>query len=194
MIEWVEQKICIRFLIKLEHSSVETIGIIQEAAAMGNWWLAALSQQHAHSCITSHAVFWQNIKSPRCSAPYSPDLAPCDFRLFPKLKSPLKGKRFQTISEIQENITEQLMATVRTVWGLRVPTLKGTEASCPVYWVSCILYLLQCLSFSYYMAGYLLERPYIYTYMNKQPTRYKLKGFLTRDFAIIPLIRIHSRI
>jgi hypothetical protein len=26
--------------------------------------------------------------------PYSPDLAPCDFWLFPKLKSPLKGRRF----------------------------------------------------------------------------------------------------
>ena len=33
---------------------------------------------------------------------YSPDLAPCDFWLFPKLKSPFKGKRFQTIDEIQE--------------------------------------------------------------------------------------------
>ena len=26
--------------------------------------------------------------------PYSPDLAPCDFWLFPKLKSPLKGGKF----------------------------------------------------------------------------------------------------
>ena len=30
------------------------------------------------------------------------DLAPHDFWLFPKLKSPLKGKRFQTFYEIQE--------------------------------------------------------------------------------------------
>jgi hypothetical protein len=27
-------------------------------------------------------------------APYSPDMAPCDFWLFPKLKRPLKGSRF----------------------------------------------------------------------------------------------------
>ena len=46
---------------------------------------------------------------------YSPDLGPCDFRLFPKLKSPLKGKRFQTVDEIQENMTGQLMAIGRTV-------------------------------------------------------------------------------
>ena len=31
---------------------------------------------------------------------YSPDLAPCDFFLFPKMKLKLKGRRFDTI-EIQ---------------------------------------------------------------------------------------------
>ena len=46
---------------------------------------------------------------------YSPDLAPCDSCLFPKLKSPLKGKRFQTMDEIQENTTGQLMTIGRAV-------------------------------------------------------------------------------
>jgi hypothetical protein len=32
---------------------------------------------------------------------YSPDLAPCDFFLFPKTKLKLKGHRFDTIEEIQ---------------------------------------------------------------------------------------------
>ena len=36
MTEQVEQQICIRFCIKLEHSSVEIIQMIQKAAAMGN--------------------------------------------------------------------------------------------------------------------------------------------------------------
>jgi transposase len=35
--------------------------------------------------------------------PYSPDLAPVDFFLFAKLKSTLKGCRFQTIKETEEN-------------------------------------------------------------------------------------------
>ena len=47
--------------------------------------------------------------------PYSPDLVPCDFWLFPKLKSPLKGKGFQTIDKIQENTIGQLRAIRRTV-------------------------------------------------------------------------------
>jgi len=29
-----------------------------------------------------------------CQPPYSPDLAPCDFWLFPNIKLPLKGRRF----------------------------------------------------------------------------------------------------
>ena len=35
--------------------------------------------------------------------PYSPDLAPAKFFLFPKLKTTLKGRRFQTIEEIRDN-------------------------------------------------------------------------------------------
>jgi len=34
--------------------------------------------------------------------PHSPDLAPCDFCLFPKLKLRMKGRKFDTIEEIQE--------------------------------------------------------------------------------------------
>jgi len=40
--------------------------------------------------------------------PYFPDLAPVDFFVFPKLKSSLKGHRFQTVEEIEENSTWDL--------------------------------------------------------------------------------------
>ena len=40
--------------------------------------------------------------------PYSPDLAPCDFYLFPKLKSKLKGHHFRTMENIQKNVTDEL--------------------------------------------------------------------------------------
>jgi hypothetical protein len=32
-----------------------------------------------------------------CQPPYSPDLAPCKFWLFPELKSPLNGRRFVNV-------------------------------------------------------------------------------------------------
>ena len=40
--------------------------------------------------------------------PYSPDLAPCDFHLFPKLKLQLNGERFEDIDSIQQNVTRRL--------------------------------------------------------------------------------------
>ena len=138
--------------------------MIQKAAAVGNWWLAASSWQHAHSCITSHAeLFGKTSNHPGDLDPYSPDLAPCDFWLFSKLKSPLKGKRFQTVSEIQENTTGQLMEIGRTVWGPKVPTLKRTEMSLSYVQYFFYIFCNKCLYFSYYMAGCLLDRPHIHT-------------------------------
>ena len=40
--------------------------------------------------------------------PYSPDLAPCDFFLFPRLKTPMKGRRFATIEEIKIELLREL--------------------------------------------------------------------------------------
>jgi len=48
--------------------------------------------------------------------PYSPDLAPADFFLFPKLKTTLKGRRFQTIEEIQENAVRELPAITESAF------------------------------------------------------------------------------
>jgi len=42
--------------------------------------------------------------------PYSPDLATCDFFLFPRMKRDLKGKRFQNVEEVREKTTEALKA------------------------------------------------------------------------------------
>ena len=39
-------------------------------------------------------------------SPYSPDLAPCDFLLFPKLKEKLRGCRYETIEGMKEAVTK----------------------------------------------------------------------------------------
>jgi hypothetical protein len=38
--------------------------------------------------------------------PYSPDLAPCHFFLFPKIKSALIGTRFESIDAVKAKATE----------------------------------------------------------------------------------------
>ena len=58
MTEWVELQIYIKFCTKLEHSFPGTISMTQKATAMGNWWLAASSQQYTCWCITSYAGFF----------------------------------------------------------------------------------------------------------------------------------------
>jgi len=48
--------------------------------------------------------------------PYSPDLAPADLFLFPKIKTTLQGRRFQTIEEILENVIRELHAITESVF------------------------------------------------------------------------------
>jgi hypothetical protein len=38
--------------------------------------------------------------------PYSPDLAPCDFSLYPRMKGRKKGKRFADFCEVSEKTLE----------------------------------------------------------------------------------------
>ena len=38
--------------------------------------------------------------------PYSPDIAHCDFCLFPKLKEKLRGRCYERIAEMKEDVTK----------------------------------------------------------------------------------------
>ena len=46
-------------------------------------------------------------------APYSPDLAPCDFFLFPKIKAVLKGGRFESMEAIKQKTADLLKALTK---------------------------------------------------------------------------------
>ena len=135
MTKWVGQWLCIKLCVKLKHSYVKTIWMIDGQLVIGSFITIMHLLMHHFSC----RVFSPRVSNhPGDSAPYSPDLVPCDFWLSPKLKSPLQGMSFQTIGEIQENTTGQLMAIGGTVWGPKVPILKGTEVS--LSYVQCFLY------------------------------------------------------
>ena len=90
MTEQVQQWICIKFCVMLEHSSMETIHMIQKTAATRNWWLAVLSQQCARSCIASRAVFWQNTKSSKWCSPLQPRFGVLWLLAFPQTKITFK--------------------------------------------------------------------------------------------------------
>ena len=165
MTEWVQQRIGVKFCIKLEHSSVETIHMIQEATAMGNWWLAVSSWARTCSCITSCAeILAKHQITQVTQASYSPDLASWDFWLFPQTKITFESEE---ISDHQwdsgtydgaddgfcGNCVRSQGAYIEGDWGIIV---LGT-----MFLLSCIFFN-KCLCISYYMTGYLLDRPYIY--------------------------------
>ena len=47
---------------------------------------------------------------------YPPDLASADAFLYPKLKTPMKGKRFAMIGEIKEKSKQKLLAITKKPW------------------------------------------------------------------------------
>ena len=101
MTGWVEQWLCIKFCLKCEHSSAETIQMIQKAAAMGYWWLAASPWQHAHSCIMSRAEFFRETSNHRGdSASLKPIFSALWLLAFPKIKTIFKR---ENISDLQRD-------------------------------------------------------------------------------------------
>ena len=80
-------------------------------------WTNSTSMLHhdnapAHASLLIREFFTKHETTVVPQPPYSPDLAPADFFLFPQLKSSLNGRRFQTIEEIlvEENWTRALRA------------------------------------------------------------------------------------
>ena len=143
MTEWIEQWMYIKFCMKLEHSLVETIQMIQKATAIGNWQLAASSQQCICSCIRSHAEFFgETSNHPGDSAPL-PRFGALWHLTFPKTKITFERKEISDCWWDSENMMGQLMAIGRTAWGPKVPTLKRTDAS--LSYVQCIWHLISSL-------------------------------------------------
>lgn len=62
--------------------------------------------------------------------PYSPDLAPADYFLFPKLKLHLKGTKFNTIADIQKAVTDELRAIPSEFFSKAMKKLKSRAALC----------------------------------------------------------------
>jgi hypothetical protein len=78
-----------------------------DLCASRNWQLhhdnAPTHSSHLiQSCLAKHSIPVVR------QASYSPDMAPCDFWLFPKLKRPLKGSPFDGREDIMWNATKVL--------------------------------------------------------------------------------------
>ena len=84
-------------------------------------WAAQNWQLHhdnapAHSAHLIQAYLAKNNTPLVRHPPYSPDMAPCDFWLFPKLKTTLKGKRFESREEIMRKTTAELYSIPKSTF------------------------------------------------------------------------------
>ena len=59
---------------------------------------STMTMPHAHDALRFREFLAKNSITKMDDPSYSPDLAPCDFWLFPKLKNALKGQRFADLS------------------------------------------------------------------------------------------------
>jgi hypothetical protein len=55
--------------------------------------------------LTVHGFLAKKYVTKMNHPPYSPDLAPCDFWFYPKLKNTLKGQKFANSPDIQPSVT-----------------------------------------------------------------------------------------
>ena len=160
MTERVEQRICIRFCTKLKHnSSVETIQMIQKAAAIGNWWLAPWLWRCAHSCIMSCAKFFGKISNHSGdSSPLQPIFGTLQLLAFPKTKITFEKKDFRVSMRFRKIWQGSWWQLGELYEVPRCLLWRGLRCHCLMCNVFCI-FLKKCLNFSCYMAGYFLDRP-----------------------------------
>ena len=138
---------------------METIRMIQKATAMGIWWLAASSRQHACSCITSlEEFFGETSNHPGDSVSLQPRLDTMWLLAFPQSKITFEreeisdhrwelGKYNGAADGNWENCVRSQGAYFEGDWGVIV--------LCAMFLVSCVFFT-KCLYFSYYMSGYFL--------------------------------------
>ena len=156
MTEWVEQQICIRFCVKLQHSCAETIRWFRRPQL----WARADWQLH-HDNVPAHAshlmqFFGETSNYPGDSAPLQPRFGTLWLLTFPKTKITFEKeeisdcqwdsgkyhgapdcdpiKDFAEFWTVEETLGELCEVPRCLLW-------KGLKHHCPMYNVSCILYL-----------------------------------------------------
>jgi len=79
----------------------------------GNWILHH-DNATAHRAVTTNKFLAKHNIPLHPQPPYSPDLAPYDFFLFPQLNKTMKGHQFDYVEDIQANATRQLRAITKS--------------------------------------------------------------------------------
>lgn len=89
---------------------------------INNSWFLHHDNAPSHTALVVRDYLAKHATNIVPQPPYSPDLAPADFSLFPKLEKPLRGHRFNSIDEIQPESKKVLKAIPK----LNLPSVSKT--------------------------------------------------------------------
>ena len=78
-----------------------------------NSWILHQDNASAHNALSVKRYSADKRALVLQHAPYSPDLAPCDFFLFPKIKAVLKGTRFESMEAVKQKTADLLKALAK---------------------------------------------------------------------------------
>ena len=147
MTEHAEQWICIKFALSLSIPLQKPFRWCRRPQlwATGDWQLHHDNVSTHASRVMQSFLWWLVMTSnhPGDSAPIQPKFGALWLLAFPKTKVTLKGKRFRTIDELQENMTGSWWQLGELCEVPRCLLWRGLRHHCPMYNVSCILYLLE---------------------------------------------------
>lgn len=96
-------------------------------------WVLLHDNAPAHSAIRVRQFLAQRGVTVLDHPPYSPDLAPADFFLFPRMKEVLKGARFADVSAIQGRVTSVLRSIPKEAFSDSFQKLYERCQKCVVY-------------------------------------------------------------
>ena len=95
-----------------------------------NRWMLQHDNAPSHSSFVVRDFLAKHATTVLPQLPYPPDLAPADFFLFPKLKSTLKGRRFESFEAIKTNSLAHLRSIPKTAFQECFRTLRKRWQGC----------------------------------------------------------------
>ena len=112
---WCITSLCLRakrwtstFIRKSSNASMTGFAAADQLFGKNKSWMLHHDNAPAHTALSTRQLLANKQVTVLDHPPYSPDLAPCDFWLFPKLKSVVKGLHFASVDEIKDRVTREL--------------------------------------------------------------------------------------
>ena len=124
------QKVNAEFYVGVLDRLLKRIRRVRTAKLQSNEWFLLHDNTPSHNAAIVKKFLPNRNVAVLHHPPYSPDLAPANYFLFPKLKFSLKGQHFQTLEEIQCALTMKLNNISKTAFLEGMNKLKERANTC----------------------------------------------------------------